>query len=104
MLDKSFHFVCFPKKKIGVCLFLTIFLPSFFKKLIFFFAKIAIYWWETDKLKNFSKKKKSLNILDAFSSTGCTQSSKFERVMIVQTHAHDAGNGGFSVFFFPQKQ
>ena len=29
---------------------------------------------------------KSLNVLDAFSSTGCTKSFKFERVMIVQAH------------------
>ena len=41
------------------------------------------------------KKMKSLNILDTFLSAGCTKSSKFERVMIVQTHAHDEGNGGF---------
>ena len=43
---------------------------------------------------------KSLNVLDAFPSAGYTKSSKFEKVMIVQTHAHDEGNGGF----FKKKQ
>ena len=32
---------------------------------------------------------KSLNVLDAFSSAGCTKIFKFERVMIVQPHTHD---------------
>ena len=41
----------------------------------------------------------SLHVLDAFSSIGCTKSSKFERVMIVQTHAHDEEYGGFFLFF-----
>ena len=30
---------------------------------------------------------------------GCTESSKFETVMVVQTHAHDRENGGFFLFF-----
>ena len=34
-------------------------------------------------------KMKSLNVLDAFSSAGCTKSFKFERVIIVQAHTHD---------------
>ena len=42
---------------------------------------------------------KSLSVLDAFSSPGCTKSSKFERVMIVQTHVYDEKNGGFFLFF-----
>jgi hypothetical protein len=42
---------------------------------------------------------KSLGVLDAFSSPGCTKSSKFERVMIVQTHVYDGENGGFFLFF-----
>ena len=42
---------------------------------------------------------KSLNVLDAFSSAGCTKSSKLERVMIVQTHTHDGKNGRFFLFF-----
>jgi hypothetical protein len=45
---------------------------------------------------------KSLNVLDAFSSPGCTKNSKFERVMIVQTHARDGENGGFFLFFPPK--
>ena len=49
--------------------------------------------------KNFFKKIKSLSVLDAFSSPGCTKSSKFERVMIVQTHVYDGKNGGFFLFF-----
>ena len=36
---------------------------------------------------------KSLNVLDASSSTGCTKSSKFESVLIVQIHGYDGGNG-----------
>ena len=48
-------------------------------------------------------KVKSLSVLNAFSSTGCTKSSKFERVMIVQKHAHDGENGGF-FYIFPKKQ
>ena len=32
---------------------------------------------------------KSLSVLDVFSSAGCTKSLKFERVMVVQTYAHD---------------
>ena len=42
---------------------------------------------------------KSLNVSDAFSSTAYTKSSKFERIMIVQTHAHDEENGRFFLFF-----
>ena len=38
---------------------------------------------------------KSLNVLDAFLSTGYTKSLKFERVMIVQAHTHDEENGRF---------
>ena len=53
--------------------------------------------------KNIFKQMKILNVLDAFLSVGCTKSFKFERVMIVQTHAHDEENGGFFLFF-PQKQ
>jgi hypothetical protein len=45
---------------------------------------------------------KSLNALDAFSSAGCTENSNFERVMIVQTHAHD--ENGRCFLFFQQKQ
>ena len=41
---------------------------------------------------------KSLNVLDAFSSAGCTKSSKFERVMVVQKHAYDRENVGFFLF------
>jgi hypothetical protein len=40
-----------------------------------------------------------LNVLDAFLSTGCTKSYKFERVMIVQTHTHYVENGRFFLFF-----
>ena len=47
----------------------------------------------------FFKKKKSLSVLDAFSSPGCTKSSKFERVMVVQTHVYDEKNRGFFLFF-----
>ena len=46
---------------------------------------------------------RSLSVLAAFSSTGCTKSTKFERDIIVQTHAHDGENGEFFLFF-PQKQ
>ena len=42
---------------------------------------------------------KNLTVLDAFSSTGCTKSFKFERVMIVKTHVYDEKNGGFFLFF-----
>jgi hypothetical protein len=42
---------------------------------------------------------KSLNDLDACSSTGCTKSFKFERVMIVQAHTHEGKNGKFFDFF-----
>jgi len=43
---------------------------------------------------------KSLNVLDAISSVGCTKSFKFERVkfMIVQAHTHDGENGKFFDF------
>ena len=49
--------------------------------------------------KIFFKTIKSLSVLDAFSSPGCTKSSKFERVMIVQTHVYDEKNEGFFLFF-----
>ena len=42
---------------------------------------------------------KNLNVLDAFSSAGCTKSFKFERV-IVQA-PHDGGNG--RLFDFSKK-
>ena len=42
---------------------------------------------------------KSLGVLDTFSFAGCTKILKFERVMILQTHAHDEENGGFFLFF-----
>ena len=45
---------------------------------------------------------KSLNVLDAFSSAGCTKSFKFERVMIVQAHTHERENGRF--FYFSKKK
>ena len=48
---------------------------------------------------NCFKKIKSLSVLDVFSSPGCTKNSKFERVMIVQTHVYDEKNGGFFLFF-----
>ena len=48
--------------------------------------------------KNFFKKIKSVSVLDAFSFPGCTRSSKFERVMIVQTHVYDEKHGDFSYF------
>ena len=34
-----------------------------------------------------------------FSSLACTKSSKFERGMIVRTHAHDGENKEFFLFF-----
>ena len=55
------------------------------------------------QIKNISKKINSWSVLDTFSSDGCTKSSKFERVMIVQTHTDNAKNAGF-FFFFPKKQ
>ena len=39
----------------------------------------------------------------AFSSAGCTKSSKFERVMVVQTHADNGENAGFFLIF-PKKR
>ena len=42
---------------------------------------------------------KILSVLDAFLPAGYTKSSKFERVMIVQTHAHDGKNAGFLKLF-----
>ena len=41
---------------------------------------------------------KNLTVLDAFSSTGCTKSFKFERVMIVKTHVYDEQMEDFSYF------
>ena len=46
---------------------------------------------------------KSVSVLDTFSSASGTKSSKFEKVMIVQTHAHDEENGRFFFFFFQKK-
>ena len=51
------------------------------------------------QIKIFFKKMKSLSVLDAFSSPGCTKSSQFERVVIVQPHVYDGKNGGFFLFF-----
>ena len=45
------------------------------------------------------KKIKSLSVLDTFSSAACTKSSKFEKVMIVQTHGDDGKMEDFSYFF-----
>ena len=38
---------------------------------------------------------KSLNVLDAFSSTSYAKRFKFETVMIVQAHTHDGENGRY---------
>ena len=46
---------------------------------------------------------KSWDVLDDFSPVGCTNSFKFERVMIVQAHTHD-GKNGRSFRFFTKKQ
>ena len=43
-------------------------------------------------------------MLDAFSLADSTKSSKFERVMIVQTHANDGGNRKFFLFFQKKQQ
>ena len=51
------------------------------------------------QIKNISKKIKSWSVLDTFSSDGCTKSSKFETVMIVQTHADNEENTGCFLFF-----
>ena len=56
---------------------------------------------QTNKI---SKQIKSLNVLDTFLSAGCTKSSKFEKVMIVQTHGGDKENGGFFLFFSKKQQ
>ena len=53
---------------------------------------------ENRQTKNFFKKMKSISVLDAFSSPGCTKGSKFERVMIVQTHVYDEKIEDFSYF------
>jgi hypothetical protein len=96
MLDKSFHFVCFPKH-LGVCPFPTIF-TSFFQKIYSFFLKSQILVGGR-QTKNKIFKMKSLNVVNAFSSTGCTKSFKFERVLVVQTHADNEENAGFFLFF-----
>jgi hypothetical protein len=44
------------------------------------------------------KQIKSLNVLDTFLSAGCTKSSTFEKVMIVQTQDGDRENEGFFLF------
>ena len=44
------------------------------------------------------KQIKSLGVVDTFSSANCTKSSKFEKVMIVQTHGDDGENRGFFLF------
>ena len=49
--------------------------------------------------KTVFKTMKSFSVLDAFSSPGCTKGSKFERVMIVQTHVYDGKNAAFFLFF-----
>ena len=41
---------------------------------------------------------KSFSVLDTFPVAGCSKSSKFEKVMIVQTHGDDRENGGFFLF------
>ena len=56
---------------------------------------------QTNKI---SKQIKSLNVLDTFLSAGCTKSSKFEKVMIGQTHGDDRENGGFFCFFQKKQQ
>ena len=58
---------------------------------------------ENRQTKKILKKIKSLSVLDALSSTGCTKSSKFGRVMIVQIRAHDKENAGFFLFFQNKK-
>ena len=48
---------------------------------------------EKRQIKNiFQKKVKSLSVLNDLSFGGCIKSSKFERIMIVQTHPHDGKN------------
>ena len=74
-------FVCFPPllspffKKVGFCLNLRILVGN-----------------------RQTKKIECLGVLNAFSSVGCTKTSKFERVMIVQTHVPDGKNAGFFLF------
>ena len=51
MLDKSIHFVCFPKKNLSLSVSHH-FHPLFSKNWVFF-AKNYVYWWETDKLQKF---------------------------------------------------
>ena len=101
MSDKSFHYICF-SKFFGVCLFPILFISLFFKRVGLFCLKLRILVGNM-QLKKFSKKIKSLTVLD-FSSTGCTKCVRFERIMIVQTHAYDGKNGGFFFFFFQKKQ
>ena len=49
--------------------------------------------------KNISKKINCLSAWDTSTYLGCTKSFKLEQIMIVQTHADDAGNGEIFVFF-----
>ena len=56
---------------------------------------------QTNKI---SKKIRSLSVLDTFSSASGTKSSKFEKVMIVQTHGDDGENAGFFLFFQKKQQ
>ena len=99
MLDKSIHFVCFPNF-FWVFLFSKFFfefvcfppfLPCFWPKNAFFGLKSRILMGNR-QTKNISKKINCLSVWDASTYLGCTKSFKLEQIMIVQTHADDAGN------------
>ena len=72
------------------------------------FGKKTLFWLKIAHIDGnrqtakFSENIKRLSVLDIFSPAGCTKSPKSERVMIVQTHAHDEENGWF--FLFPTKK
>ena len=80
MLEKSFEFVCFLIGGGGVACFPPLY--TFFQTIEYFLSKIAYIGGKQTNQKNIFKMK-SLNVLDAFSFSGCTKSSKFEGVTIV---------------------
>ena len=86
------------RQKFSLCLFSTS-LTSFCKKLSLFCQKLRILVGNR-QTKNISKKMKSSSVLGPFHPPGYTKSSKFQRVMIVRTHAMQKMEE-FS--FFPKK-
>ena len=101
MLKKSIDFICFSIFFYFVCF--PPLLHSLCKTFGLFCLKLRILVGNRRAKKCVKKKMKRLSVLDAYPSAACTKSSKFGRVMIIQTQAHGGENWWF-FNIFPKKR